>query len=166
MPKSWIHMSHVTHRYTDPSIISLAKRFGKADLGMQGYQLFFRTHKCNELCHKLGLERRDHDPASVPLTAKTPDAPRSSESKASRVSEHVAGDALGAGGAARASETHTRHGALADLSPAGIAQLLVNKVPVRKFFPKYGYFDGEILEYDAERGLYSGSLPPATVSSH
>lgn len=150
----------LVHRYTDPSITSLAKRFGKADLGMQGYQLFFGSHKCNELCSKLGLERRDLDPASVCHTAKTPEAPRYSESKASRAPEHVAGAVPGAGGAARASEAEAQRGALEDLAPARIAQLLVNKVTVRKFFPKYGYFDGEILKYDAERELFSGRPHP------
>ena len=88
--------------------------------------------------------------------AKTPDAPRYSESKAPRVSEHVAGSALGAGGAARGSEAEAQQVELADLSNAGIAQLLVNKVTVRKFFPKYGYFEGEILKYDPERELFMG----------
>ena len=128
---------------------------------MQGYQLFFGTHTCNELCYKLGLERRDLNPASVLHTAKTPEAPKDPEGKAKRVSERVAGAAPGGGGEVRVSEAEAKQEGLANLSSARIAQLLVNKVTVRKFFPKYGYFEGEILKYDAERKLFSG-LPPPT----
>jgi hypothetical protein len=49
----------VGHLLTDPAIHTLdPQRFKLADtnLGQDGFKFFFATHKCNAICHKLGLK--------------------------------------------------------------------------------------------------------------
>ena len=49
-------MQHLhEHRYTDVTLCSDDRRFGKTDMGKAGFEEFFKTHRCNELCELLGL---------------------------------------------------------------------------------------------------------------
>lgn len=41
--------------WTDPQLHSRKREYGAGDLGVEGMKLFFRTHKCNELCDALHL---------------------------------------------------------------------------------------------------------------
>ena len=42
---------------TDPVILSRAgRKWGSTDKGIDGIRRFFRTHKCNGLCRRLGLD--------------------------------------------------------------------------------------------------------------
>lgn len=43
------------YQYTDVTLCSEDRRFGKTDLGAAGFEGFFSTHKCNELCARMGL---------------------------------------------------------------------------------------------------------------
>ena len=45
----------VGYQYTDVNIHSEDRQFGKTDLGEQGFEAFFSTHRCNDLCARLGL---------------------------------------------------------------------------------------------------------------
>jgi len=45
----------VGYQYTDVTLCSEDRRFGSTDLGEKGFEAFFGTHKCNELCGRLGL---------------------------------------------------------------------------------------------------------------
>mmetsp|Transcript_31551 Transcript_31551/g.77754 ORF Transcript_31551/g.77754 Transcript_31551/m.77754 type:complete len:142 (-) Transcript_31551:682-1107(-) len=45
----------VGYQYTDVTVCSDDRRFGKTDLGEAGFDGFFRTHRCNELCKRLNL---------------------------------------------------------------------------------------------------------------
>ena len=45
----------VGYEYTDVTVCSKDRRFGQTDLGEAGFESFFSTHRCNELCVKLGL---------------------------------------------------------------------------------------------------------------
>ena len=47
----------VGYQYTDVTLCSEDRRFGKTDLGAVAFEGFFSTHKCNELalCERLGL---------------------------------------------------------------------------------------------------------------
>ena len=47
----------VGYTYTDVTLCSEVRRFGHTDMGQAGFEGFFRTHTCNELCVKLGLTR-------------------------------------------------------------------------------------------------------------
>jgi len=40
---------------SDPQVLSRTGRFGRGDLGLSGFEQFFRTHRCNALCKHLGL---------------------------------------------------------------------------------------------------------------
>lgn len=51
------------YTYTDPQLHSHGKEFGRADRGSSGFKDFFKSHKCNSMCTKLGLPNRS--PASV-----------------------------------------------------------------------------------------------------
>ncbi len=42
--------------YTDPQLHTLdGEGYGEGNLGLRGMGLFFRTHECNALCRRLGL---------------------------------------------------------------------------------------------------------------
>lgn len=42
--------------YTDPQLHTLdGEGYGEGNLGLRGMALFFRTHECNALCRRLGL---------------------------------------------------------------------------------------------------------------
>ena len=43
--------------YTDPTICSGKREscYGKSNMGVKGFENFFRTHKCNDICRKLKL---------------------------------------------------------------------------------------------------------------
>ena len=45
----------VGYEYTDVTVCSEDRRFGQTDLGEAGFESFFSTHRCNELCAKLEL---------------------------------------------------------------------------------------------------------------
>ena len=45
----------VGFKYTDATVCSEDRRFGKTDLGEAGFAEFFRTHRCNTLCEALEL---------------------------------------------------------------------------------------------------------------
>eukprot|EP00397_Hematodinium_sp_SG-2012_P006135 GEMP01006163.1.p1 GENE.GEMP01006163.1~~GEMP01006163.1.p1 ORF type:complete len:760 (+),score=164.36 GEMP01006163.1:908-3187(+) len=40
---------------TDPQVLSIDKRFGRADLGFEGMQKFLAVHKCGPLCRSLNI---------------------------------------------------------------------------------------------------------------
>jgi hypothetical protein len=42
-------------RYTDVTVCTQNRRFGATDLGPRGFQQFFLTHTCNDVCRALGL---------------------------------------------------------------------------------------------------------------
>lgn len=51
---------------TDPAIHYKSKRdnknvFGRTDLGREGMDLFFKTHKCNQVCKVMQLTRKNND---------------------------------------------------------------------------------------------------------
>jgi hypothetical protein len=48
-------MQGVEDTYTDPQIHTPDLKFGQADLGAEGMQKFFSTHRCNGICRHLGL---------------------------------------------------------------------------------------------------------------
>lgn len=50
-----VDIQGVGDRYTDPQLHSLKQRYGLADLGALGIQLFFQTHQCNSICKGLHL---------------------------------------------------------------------------------------------------------------
>jgi hypothetical protein len=47
----------VGFNYTDPTICTTGRGgvYGKSDIGKKGIDNFFRTHKCNAYCVRLGL---------------------------------------------------------------------------------------------------------------
>jgi hypothetical protein len=45
----------VKYRYTDVTLCSEDRRFGKTDLGEPGFLEFFKTHRCNKFCTEFGL---------------------------------------------------------------------------------------------------------------
>lgn len=47
-------------RFTDPQLHSRTLKYGSGDHGRRGFDSFFRTHRCGQLCRALGLR-----PASV-----------------------------------------------------------------------------------------------------
>lgn len=47
----------VGYQYTDATVCSEERRFGSTDHGESGFEAFFMTHRCNELCEKLNLTR-------------------------------------------------------------------------------------------------------------
>jgi hypothetical protein len=52
---------------------------GKTDKGAQGIRLFFETHTCNALCHKLGLASERFPSSSAKISPSS--AARSSQPK-------------------------------------------------------------------------------------
>jgi len=53
-----VDIQGVGHKYTDPQLHSTEKKYGRADLGQQGIDRFFTSHKCNVCCKVLGLVKR------------------------------------------------------------------------------------------------------------
>lgn len=51
---------------TDPCIHSVDQIHGPTDLGVAGMEMFLRGHKCNSICHELGLWRNSvpYDPSA------------------------------------------------------------------------------------------------------
>merc|ERR1711862_1077239 len=43
---------------TDPAICSKNQRYGTTDLGPKGIETWFKWHKCNSFCRRLGLENK------------------------------------------------------------------------------------------------------------
>jgi hypothetical protein len=64
---------------TDPVIHSGGKRNGATDRGRSGIDLFFNTHQCSPLCHRLGLKQYDAKAAAsaalLDLAANSPARP-------------------------------------------------------------------------------------------
>jgi len=55
--KICVDIQGVGDLYTDPQIHTLdGEAYGEGNLGLRGMALFFRTHECNDLCTRLGLE--------------------------------------------------------------------------------------------------------------
>jgi len=61
---TYVHSQHqhiivdiqgVGDNYTDPQVHSVEGRFGMGNLGQEGIDSFFRTHRCNNICEGLGL---------------------------------------------------------------------------------------------------------------
>ena len=46
---------------TDPQVLSRKKMFGRGDLGVEGFHLFFDKHRCGETCIALKLVERLQD---------------------------------------------------------------------------------------------------------
>ena len=45
----------VGFKYTDVTVHTAKRRFGSTDLGERGFEKFFETHTCNDVCKQLGL---------------------------------------------------------------------------------------------------------------
>eukprot|EP00667_Euglena_gracilis_P003844 EG_transcript_3855 len=50
-----IDIQGVEDTYTDPQVHSLERNFGLGNLGQEGIDAFFKTHRCNNICIGLGL---------------------------------------------------------------------------------------------------------------
>lgn len=63
--KICVDVQGVGDLYTDPQLHTLdGEGYGEGNLGLRGMALFFRTHECNALCRRLGLnpfERCEED---------------------------------------------------------------------------------------------------------
>eukprot|EP00607_Mallomonas_marina_P009750 CAMPEP_0182419184 /NCGR_PEP_ID=MMETSP1167-20130531/3590_1 /TAXON_ID=2988 /ORGANISM="Mallomonas Sp, Strain CCMP3275" /LENGTH=433 /DNA_ID=CAMNT_0024593867 /DNA_START=1279 /DNA_END=2580 /DNA_ORIENTATION=- len=47
----------VGYTYTDPTVCSSeGNMFGKSDMGKRGFVSFFKSHRCNAICRRLGLD--------------------------------------------------------------------------------------------------------------
>ena len=53
-----VDIQGVGYECTDLQLHSETKKFGQADRGRSGFQDFFKTHTCNDICKKLGLSDR------------------------------------------------------------------------------------------------------------
>jgi len=50
-----VDIQGVENTYTDPQVHSTERRFGLGNLGQEGIDAFFKTHRCNNVCVGLGL---------------------------------------------------------------------------------------------------------------
>ncbi|CAJ1330292.1 unnamed protein product [Effrenium voratum] len=59
-----VDIQGVDDLYTDPQIhtASGGSRFGRGNMGLRGIALFFASHRCNSVCHQLGLTPFAHSP--------------------------------------------------------------------------------------------------------
>ncbi|CAK9043289.1 unnamed protein product [Durusdinium trenchii] len=46
---------------TDPQLHSRSKKYGRGDLGLEGFKLFFESHRCGPTCEKLKLSGQQSD---------------------------------------------------------------------------------------------------------
>jgi hypothetical protein len=64
-------LSGVDNYFTDPQIHSHdGISFGMGNLGQEGIDRFLETHKCNSVCHKLGLVPPEQAPDGSWLLGK------------------------------------------------------------------------------------------------
>lgn len=54
-----VDIQGVGHKYTDPQLHSVEKKYGRADLGERGIDKFFESHVCNVCCKAIGLAKRE-----------------------------------------------------------------------------------------------------------
>ncbi|CAE7467187.1 Eef2k [Symbiodinium sp. CCMP2456] len=59
-----VDIQGVDDLYTDPQIHTAASSasFGRGNMGIRGIALFFASHRCNSVCHQLGLTPFAHSP--------------------------------------------------------------------------------------------------------
>ncbi|GFH21649.1 alpha-type protein kinase domain-containing protein [Haematococcus lacustris] len=64
---SWVHsggrellcdIQGVGARWTDPQVNSVATKYGRKDMGFKGIAAFFGSHRCNESCHTIGINKK------------------------------------------------------------------------------------------------------------
>merc|ERR1712083_583809 len=56
-----VDIQGVGRKWTDPQVHSKEKRFGPADLGVDGMKKFFRSHVCSKICKLLKLQSVNPD---------------------------------------------------------------------------------------------------------
>jgi hypothetical protein len=64
---------------TDPAISCIARQFTDTDLGEEGINLYFRSHKCNHICQELKLKK--HELQSGEIRSYDPNDPKLTKTK-------------------------------------------------------------------------------------
>ena len=78
------------YRLTDPAIHSPGQQYGATDRGNIGIHDFFRTHKCNSFCWKLGINTKRPDQAKLrPTGTKTQRSTSYSDASVKKMNQFI-----------------------------------------------------------------------------